>query len=224
MLTFGYNFSTLPIGTYRIKIRNGNLINIDTTTFSLVNSIVELPINLTWTFLNNTNTIGASDSVSSNSFGLINDTTTGVQTIKSSTLISAIDAAENFILTFNINTNIDTYQSTKYVGLLNSTTLLNSSTIIEFGYKNANRFHYLFPTSAALGSGQDNYLKGSVVFSIIKEGNLITMIENVGGDIKTNSYQLLNNINYDLALLGYNSNGYFGDGRLSIDNLKLYKL
>ena len=39
MFSFGINFFQMPIGVYRIYVRNGNLTNIDTTTFNLVEHI-----------------------------------------------------------------------------------------------------------------------------------------------------------------------------------------
>ena len=86
---------------------------------------------------------------------------------------------------------------------------------------NNNRRHYLFPTSINLGTGSDDYLKGNVSFTIVKEGTLIYMIENVAGDIKTTTYQLLSNYSNELCFYANVGNSNFSSGFLRISNIQL---
>lgn len=218
----GYNFNTLPTGTYRLKVRNGILANIDTTTFTLVSSLNSQNISLDWEVKSSTGTTSPSNNLTSNSLDIINESGAGVrQTAKSSSILSAVQAEGDFMLSFNININRDTYQMSTYFGIGNANSTLTVNSIPLIGYLNNSRIHYLLPTSVCLGTGQDNYLKGNVSFIIVKQGALIYMIENVGGDIKTTSYQLLSNYYNELCLYANVGNSYNGIGFLKISNIQL---
>ena len=47
--SFGYDFSTLPLGIYRIYVRNGQLINIDNSTFEIIDNVNTIDLSsLNW--------------------------------------------------------------------------------------------------------------------------------------------------------------------------------
>ena len=187
MFSFGFNFFNKPVGDYRIFVRNGIQTNIDTTVFTLVESISTEPLAVNFNryfkeglseAYKNTFTTGV-NYISKN-----RDTTslrnTPIADFVSQTPI-VIDAQKDFVFTclFTINTSAGGYLGDAQLGLTQGFVENIYNTVqygVKFGYINL----ISSLTSKNLVTGLLNSSK-QIQIQIIKRGPILNIVTSVDG-------------------------------------------
>ena len=187
MFSFGFNFFNKPVGDYRIFVRNGIQTNIDTTVFTLVESISTEPLAVNFNryfkeglseAYKNTFTTGV-NYISKN-----RDTTslrnTPIADFVSQTPI-VIDAQKDFVFTclFTINTSAGGYLGDAQLGLTQGFVENIYNTVqygVKFGYINL----ISSLTNKNLVTGLLNSSK-QIQIQIIKRGPILNIVTSVDG-------------------------------------------
>ena len=187
MFSFGFNFFNKPVGDYRIFVRNGVQTNIDTTVFTLVESISTEPLAVNFNryfkeglseAYKNTFTTGV-NYISKN-----RDTTflgnTPIADFVSRTPI-VIDSAKDFVFTclFTINTSAGGYLGDAQLGLTQGF-VENIYNTVQYGVK----FGYINLISSLTNKNLVTGLLNSnkqIQIQIIKRGSILSVITSVDG-------------------------------------------
>ena len=187
MFSFGFNFYNKPVGNYRIFVRNGILTNIDTTVFTLVESISTEPLAVNF---NKYFKEGLSEAYK-------NTFTTGVNYISKNRDTQAlgntpiadfvsktpvvIDPAKDFVFTclFSLNTSASGYLGDAQLGLTQGF-VENIYNTVQYGV----RYNFVSLisslTSKTLVSGLLNSNK-QIQIQIIKRGSMLSIVTSVDG-------------------------------------------
>ena len=233
--SIGYDISTLPTGTYRVYVRNELNVNIDTTTFDVVDNISYSDLSyITWqknvlTSGDFTGSMAIGGNINRQSPNITGEPLTNVRKIEflSSEILNALEANGNFIIEIDfLRIRTDVHNSS-YLGLVDSSVnSLNGSGQIMFGWASlsagGNRTT-LFPTSTTAGGGS-NVGQESGKMIISKKGSIIQMMAILSGNIyittnisQANSYTGLKLMYFDYGISGALS------GAQQTYNIKLYK-
>ena len=187
MFSFGFNFFNKPVGDYRIFVRNGVHTNIDTTVFTLVESVSTEPLAVNF---NKYFKEGLSEAYK-------NTFTTGVNYISKNRDTQAlgnipiadfvsqtpivIDAQKDFVFTclFTINTSASGYLGDAQLGLTQGF-VENIYNTVQYGVKY--NFVSLISslTNKTLVTGLLNSNK-QIQIQIIKRGSMLSIVTSVGG-------------------------------------------
>jgi hypothetical protein len=223
-LQFSFNFSTVPAGSYKIKLVNNSVQNIDNTTFDVVDSINSIPISCSWETVQSSNSVFTTHNApitTSNSIyqkcATVNDNSelTVASVSKSSALLTQTQANGDWIITLDIthNKNND-YWGGWFVGLMKSSINIDLLNNIDFGYGRSSYIYKLIPLSninIAITTANTLVEK----FIMIKTGLKIALFW-VNGSTFTliGVATLFENINSDLSLVlkTYGSNYQSSNG------------
>ena len=233
--SIGYDISSLPTGSYKIYVRNGFNINIDNTTFDVVDNIQYFDMSsITW----QKNVLTSGDFTGSTAIGgninrqspnITGEPSTNVRKIEflSSEILNALEANRNFIIEIDFSRYRTDQHNPSYLGLVDSTVnSLNGNGQIIFGWASlsggGNRT-ILFPTSVTAGGGSSLAQEsGKVVIS--KKGSIIQMMAILSGTIyittnisQSNSYTGLKLMYFDFGISSAFS------GAQQTYSIKLYK-
>ena len=185
MFSFGFNFFNKPVGDYKIRVRNGILTNIDTTVFTLVESISTEPLAVNFNkyfkeglseAYKNTFTTGV-NYISKN-----RDTTslgnTPIANFVSETPV-VIDSAKDFVFTclFSISTGLSGYLGDAQLGLTQGF-VENIYNTVQYGVK----FGYLDLISSLTNKNLVTGLLNSskqIQIQIIKRGSILSIVTSV---------------------------------------------
>lgn len=187
MFSFGFNFFNKPVGDYKIFVRNGSQTNIDTTVFTLVESISTEPLAVNFnryfkeglseaykdTFTTGVNYI--SKNRDTEALG-----NTPIADFVSETPI-VIDSAKDFVFTclFTINTSASGYLGDAQLGLTQGFVENIFNTVqygVKFGYVNL----ISSLTSKLLVTNLLNSSK-QIQIQIIKRGSILSIVTSVDG-------------------------------------------
>ena len=233
--SIGYNISSLPVGSYKVYVRNGLNTNIDTTTFDVVDNIQYIDISsITWqknvlTSGNFTGSTAIGGNINRQSPNITGEPSTNVRKIEflSSEILNSLEANGNFIIEIDFSRYRADAHNPSYLGLVDSTVnSLNGSGLIMFGWASlsggGNRTT-LFPTTVSAGGG-GNLGQESGKMVISKKGSIIQMMAILSGTIyittnisQSNSYAGLKLMYFDFGLSSALS------GAQQTYNIKLYK-
>lgn len=187
MFSFGFNFYNKPVGDYRIFVRNGIQTNIDTTVFTLVESIptVPLAVNFNRYFkeglseaYKNTFTTGV-NYISKNKDTQALGNTPIADFVSETPIV--IDSAKDFVFTclFTISTGPSGYLGDAQLGLTQGF-VNNIYNTVQYGV----RFTFInlisTLTSKNLVTGLLNSSK-KIQIQIIKRGSILSVITSVDG-------------------------------------------
>ena len=235
--SIGYDISTLPTGTYRVYVRNGLNINIDITTFDVVDNISYFNLsNITWqknvlTSGDFTGSMAIGGNINRQSPDITREPSSNVRKIEflSSEILNALEANGNFIIEIDFSRYRADIHNSSYLGLVDSSVdSLNGSGQIMFGWASlsggGNRTT-LFPTSTTAGGG-NNLGQESGKMIISKKGSIIQMMAILSGNIyittnisQANSYTGLKLMYFDNGISNVNA---ISDAQQTY-NIKLYK-
>ena len=187
MFSFGFNFFNKPVGDYRIFVRNGVRTNIDTTVFTLVESISTEPLAVNFNkyfkeglseAYKNTFTTGV-NYISKN-----RDTqdlgNTPIADFVSETPV-VIDSAKDFVFTclFTINTSAGGYLGDAQLGLTQGF-VENIYNTVQYGVKFNYQNLISSITNKNLVTGLLNSSK-QIQIQIIKRGSILSIVTSVDG-------------------------------------------
>ena len=234
-LQFSLNFSTIPVGVYKIKLIHSNLQNIDSTTFEVVDNINSIPINCTWDSLKSTDSRFSHYTAitSLNSVYQKTPVTSGAnsrdiitEVIKSSPILTAIQAAGNWVIQLKLTHNKNnSYWGGYKIGISNSNTGINLINDIMFGFYRQALSHTIIPLNTKIDI--DSFLNEDI--TIIKSGLNIKVFSSFGACMLYGISTLSSNFNSDLSLSlvmqGSDSGGgYYLDSDINviIESIILY--
>ena len=233
--SIGYDISSLPTGSYKIYVRNGFNINIDNTTFDVVDNIQYFDMSsITWqknvlTSGDFTGSTAVGGNINRQSPNITGEPSTYVRKIEflSSEILNSLEANGNFIIEIDFSRYRADVHNPSYLGLVDSTVnSLNGNGQIIFGWASlssgGNRTT-LFPTSVTAGGGSNlGQESGKMVIS--KKGSIIQMMAILSGTIyittnisQSNSYTGLKLMYFDFGISSVIS------GSQQTYNIKLYK-
>ena len=238
--SFGYNISTLPIGFYRVYVRNMLLTNIvDTVTFEVVNTIVKKDLStLTWqkavfdgTF---TNSIASGNSVyrqpQSTSGETLGSSQLSVRKIAflSDVFLNSAEAKGNWQIEFSVNYSAPfygNYSGGSRFGIVdgNVVTAPTISADILYGQITLSASHRwrLFPSNNS--DTVDGQTNGK--YSIVKTGSVIRMYQIIAGTrIQIATHTITSNfgsLRFFFAANGNNSTSYDMAITVNIDNVNI---
>ncbi|MDH1884232.1 hypothetical protein, partial [Empedobacter sp. GD03797] len=183
MFSFGFNFFNKPVGDYRIFVRNGILTNIDTTVFTLVESISTEPLAVNFNryfkeglseAYKNTFTIGV------NSFSKIRDNVTlgNIPIFAGVSLTPVIlDPTKDFILKLSMSVTLQysSYLGKFSVGLSqNPVDNINNSAEIGVSINTSNVNSSL--TNKVLAILNSGYTPKNMEITFIKKGSICSIV------------------------------------------------
>lgn len=219
-LVFYYNFSTLGIGEYKIRLTSGTKILYTTLKFSIVQKVESiLPSEITWEALYDTsiytdgNTSGGNGySANTTSMGKTALASLPTVSVKSNQLFSQ---GEDFMIEFNLTTgNAQTTSNRGYffrIGICYSSSENTLKGFLPIHYIEYNRFHTsggyrrlscrIFNSTERVVLNSTNEFQITIPVAIIKQGNTVTINDGVNTSIITIS----NNSGYSLVLQQVNT-------------------
>jgi len=219
-LVFYYNFSTLGIGEYKIRLTSGTKILYTTLKFSIVQKVESiLPSEITWEALYDTsiytdgNTSGGNGySANTTSMGKTALASLPTVSVKSNQLFSQ---GEDFMIEFNLTTgNAQTTSNRGYffrIGICYSSSENTLKGFLPIHYIEYNRFHTsggnrrlscrIFNSTERVVLNSINEFQVTIPVAIIKQGNTVTINDGVNTSIITIS----NNSGYSLVLQQVNT-------------------
>ena len=222
-LQFSFNFSTVPVGTYKIKLVNSSVQNIDNTTFDVVDSINSIPINCSWDTVQSSNSVFTTHNVPITTSNSIyqkcatvnaNSELTVASVSKSSTILTQTQANGDWIITLDVTHNKNnSYWGGWFVGLMKSSISIDLLNNIDFGYGRSAARYSLIPLSNVNTSiATDSILVEK--FIMIKTGLKIALFW-INGNTFTliGVTTLFENINSDISLVlkTYGANTQYGN-------------
>ena len=226
-LQFSLNFSTIPVGVYKIKLIHSNLQNIDNTTFEVVDNINSIPINCTWDSLKSTDSRFSHYTAitSANSVNQKTPVTSGAdsqtvitEVIKSSPILTAIQAAGNWVIQLKLTHNKNnSYWGGYKIGISNSNTGINLINDIMFGFYRQTLSHTIIPLNTKI----DIVPLLNEDITIIKSGLNIKVFSSFGTNRLSGISTLTSNFNSDISLSlvmqgSNNASGYYLDSDINV--------
>lgn len=240
-LQFSFNFSTVPVGTYKIKLVNSLVQNIDNTSFDVVDSINSIPINCTWETIQNNDSVFNSHTApiitNFNSIyqkcAIVNYNSHSELTIaevsKSSLILTQSQSNMDWIITLDITHNKNnSYWGGWFVGLMKSSIGIDLLNNIDFGYgRSGNRYSLIPLSNINTFISTDSILYEKLI--IVKTGLKITLFW-INGSTTTlvGTTTLFENINSDVSLvlktygsIQFNDSYYPSDVQIQISSIVL---
>lgn len=226
-LQFSLNFSTIPVGVYKIKLIHSNLQNIANTTFEVVDNINSIPINCTWNSLKSTDSRFSHYTAITSTTSVYQKTpvTSGAnsqnvitEVIKSSPILTAIQAAGNWVIRLKLTHNKNDSNWGGYkIGISNSNTGINLINDIMYGFYRTVALHAIIPLNTEIGIAP--LLNEDI--TIIKSGLNIKVISSFGGYMLSGISTLSSNFNSDISLSlvmqgSYSGNAFYLDSDINV--------
>lgn len=231
ILVFGIDFASIPDGTYKVRVINNTLQNIDSTTFNVISDalVYQDLSSLSWEKYTANGSFSTSFGEGNYAFRdanayseLINDiisvSTRGLLLV-SDEILNSTDANANWMVKIESNIPVTTggYQGDVYVGILDSSSSSSSIQSLQpmYGLKLNSNSIYAFPSSSTVLSANTN---GTIITYIIKQGSLITVIVIVNNTTyKSVSFSLSSSFTGIKLMLGCG----IGSGRIYDNNWKI---
>ena len=238
--SFGYNIASLPVGTYRVYVRNMLLTNIvDTTTFEVVNSIVKKDLStLNWqksvfdgVF---TNSVANGTSVyrqpQSTSGETLNSSQFSVRKIAflSDVFLNSTEANGDWQIEFSVNYSSQfytNYSGGSRFGIVDGNVITTPTVSADILYgqitSSASTFWRMFPSNIADTAPAQTNGK----YSIVKTGSIIRMYQIIAGvRIQIATHTITSNfgsLRFLFAANGNTSTGYDMAITVNIDNVNI---
>ena len=238
--SFGYNIASLPVGTYRVYVRNMLLTNIvDTTTFEVVNSLVKKDLStLTWqksvfdgAF---TNSVANGTSVyrqpQSTSGETLNSSQFSVRKIAflSDVFLNSTEANGDWQIEFSVNYSSQfytNYSGGSRFGIVDGNVITTPTISADILYgqitSSASTFWRMFPSNIADTAPAQTNGK----YSIVKTGSIIRMYQIIAGvRIQIATHTITSNfgsLRFLFAANGNTSTGYDMAITVNIDNVNI---
>lgn len=207
--SFGFDFENLPLGSYRLRVRNGTMTNIDTTSFEVVESVISRNLSglnwQTWMFRSDLQNFTANGirihRPSKQEAVNEGDSRAQINAYKalSDIILNEDDANKNWNLIISVNRNNGFSHGDRnvgnragYIGVVTSDNL-TEGLLPDYGMKWQHQDTYNHPNVGRHIGVVDTSVNSSLLFS--KKGAIISVFQLINGkDTLVSTYNIVDKL------------------------------